>query len=85
MYLNYFHPDKDSYCFRLKAIIEDVMPSAVERYNKECQRVAEEKLVVLSIFKEKKKTLLFNDDNYLRIFIYQPTCLLGDLSVLWVR
>ena len=34
---------KDSYRFRLKAIIDTVMPVAEEKYKKECQRIVEEK------------------------------------------
>lgn len=34
---------KDLYCFRLKSIIDQIMPAAEEKYKKECQRIVEEK------------------------------------------
>ena len=37
---------KVQYCFRLKAIIDSVMPAVEEKFKNECQRIAEEKYVL---------------------------------------
>ncbi|XP_015603534.1 yemanuclein isoform X2 [Cephus cinctus] len=39
----FFNSTVNAYLFRLKTAIDSVMPSVVERHNKDCQRIAEEK------------------------------------------